>query len=123
MSSLTHTIDAYLTAWKNKDIDAIAACMHPNVHFKGPMVEFDGIGPFLASGRRILPMLVDFRVRAVFESGDTAMIAYDFLCSAPIGNCRTAELVTLEDGLIRDVELFYDARPFELLTRPASGGN
>ena len=51
------------------------------------------------------------------------MIAYDFLCSAPIGNCRTAELVTLEDGLIRDVELFYDARPFELLTRPASGGN
>jgi hypothetical protein len=54
---------------------------------------------------------------AMDESGDRAMFAYDFICRDPIGVCRTAELVRFQDGLIRDIELFFDARPFEAMQR------
>jgi hypothetical protein len=34
------------------------------------------------------------------------MFVYDFICADPVGVCRTAEFVTLEDGLIACVEIF-----------------
>jgi hypothetical protein len=50
-------------------------------------------------------------------SGDRAMFAYDFICRDPIAVCRTAELLRFTDGLILDIELFFDARPFEAMQR------
>ena len=108
---------AYLDAWSRKDLDGIAIHLHPEVHFKGPMQELNGREAVLASSRRVFPLLERLDVRAKFVSGDRAMFAYDFVCSDPIGVCRTAELVRFEDGLIRDIELFFDARPFEAMRR------
>jgi ketosteroid isomerase-like protein len=107
----------YLDAWSHKDLDRIAAHLHPDVHFKGPMQETNGREAILEGAKRVFPLLERFEVRARFVSGDHAMFAYDFVCRDPIGVCRTAELVRLQDGLIRDIELFYDARPFEAMQR------
>ncbi len=74
--SIDSNCGAYLDAWSHKDLDGIAVHLHPDVHFKGPMQELNGIGV-----------------------------------------CRTAELVRFQDGLIRDIELFFDARPFEAMQR------
>jgi hypothetical protein len=84
---------------------------------KGPMQELNGREAVLTSSKRIFPLLERFEVRAQFVSGDRAMFAYDFVCRDPIGVCRTAELVRFQDGLIRDIELFFDARPFEAMQR------
>ena len=108
---------AYLDAWSRKDIEGIAARLHPQVHFKGPMQELNGREAVLEATRRIFPLLERFDVRARFVSSDRAMFAYDFVCREPIGVCRTAELVRFEDGLIRDTEVFFDARPFEAFQR------
>jgi hypothetical protein len=111
---------AYLDAWTRRDIDGIAAHLHADVHFKGPMQELDGRDAVIESTRRILPLLLRFEVRAQFALRDRAMFAYDFVCRDPIGVCRTAELVKFEDGLVRDIELFFDARPFAALQRPGA---
>ena len=108
---------AYLDAWSRKDLDGIGAHLHPSVHFKGPMQELDGKDAVLESARRIFPLLERLNIRAQFTAGDRAMFAYDFICRAPIGVCRTAELVRFEGGLIKDIELFFDARPFEAMQR------
>ncbi len=108
---------AYLDAWSRKDLDGIAALLHPQVHFKGPMQELDGRAAVVEATRRIFPLLERFDVHARFISGDRAMFAYDFVCREPIGVCRTAELVRFENGLIRETELFFDARPFEAMQR------
>jgi len=105
----------YLAAWQRKDADAIAAHVHTHVHFKGPMTELQGREPFIAACKRMFPMLKEYRVRSVAATEDRAIFVYDFVCVEPIGLCRTAELITVKDGLIRDVELFFDARPFEKL--------
>jgi len=108
---------AYLDAWSRKDLDGIATHLHPEVHFKGPMQELNGKAAVLESSRRIFPMLERLEVRGQFVSGDRAVLVYDFVCQAPIGVCRTAEMVRFDGGLIRDTELFFDARPFEALQR------
>jgi hypothetical protein len=108
---------AYLDAWSRKDLDGIAVHLHPDVHFKGPMQELNGREAVLASSKRIFPLLERLEVRARFVSADRAMFAYDFICRDPIGVCRTAELVRFQDALIRDIELFFDARPFEAMQR------
>jgi len=111
---------SYLEHWQRKDLDGIARHLHPAVHFTGPMIEMNGREGVVAAVARILPLLKDFRVRSTFISGDRAMFTYDFVCEAPVGVCRTAEEVTFEDGLVKTIELFYDPRPFEALTRKAS---
>jgi hypothetical protein len=40
------------------------------------------------------------------------MFCYDFVCREPIGVSRTAEWLRFEGSLIREIELFFDARPF-----------
>jgi hypothetical protein len=115
--SIESSCTDYLNAWSRKDLDGIAAHLHPEVHFKGPMQELNGRDAVLASSKRIFPLLEQLNVRAQFVSGERAMFAYDFVCREPIGLCRTAELVHFQDGLIRDIELFFDARPFEAMHR------
>ncbi len=115
--SIDSNCAAYLDAWSRKDLDGIAIHLHPEVHFKGPMQELNGRDAVLAASKRIFPLLERLEVRARFVSGNRAMFAYDFVCREPIGVCRTAELIRFEDGLIRDIELFFDARPFEAMQR------
>jgi hypothetical protein len=52
-------------------------------------------------------------IRASFASETQAMLAIDTLFPAPIGNLRTASLVTIQDGLITKIELFYDGKQLE----------
>jgi len=108
---------SYLDAWSRKDLVGVAAHLHPDVHFKGPMQELNGKDAVLASTQRIFPLLERLDVRAQYFSGDRAMFAYDFVCRPPIGLCRTAEMVRFEDDLIRETELFFDARPFEAMQK------
>jgi len=117
LNSIESNCTAYLDAWSRKDLDGIAIHLHPDVHFKGPMQELNGRDAVLASTKRVFPLLVRLDVRARFISGDQAMFAYDFVCHEPIGVCRTAEMVRFADGLIRETELFFDARPFEAVQK------
>jgi hypothetical protein len=118
MSRSTEQVsNAYLDAWSRKDLDSIAANVHPDMHFKSPNAETHGRDAYIAATARMLPLLERIDVRAQFVSGDRAMFAYDFVCGAPIGLVRTAELIRIEGGLVRESEIFFDARPFEALTR------
>jgi hypothetical protein len=103
----------YLAAWKRKDADGIARLVHPEVRLKSPVADLTGREVFLAMCRKIFPILEDVSIRAKFASETQAMLVYDFVLKSPIGVTRTANLMTFEGELIRSVELFFDARPFE----------
>jgi SnoaL-like domain len=118
---MTPTIESrcvsYLDAWSRKDIDAIAALVHPQVRFKAPMQELDGRDAYLTATRRVFPLLKRIDVRDQFVSADRAVLIYDFICLPPVDISRTAEMVRFQDGLVRETELFFDARPFEAMQR------
>jgi hypothetical protein len=107
----------YLDAWARKDLDAIGARIYHDVVFKSPTASTTGRAAYLAATARFLTMVEQVVVRGRFVSGDRAMFAYDFVCHAPVGVCPTAELIRVEDGLVRESEIFFDARPFEALAR------
>jgi len=112
---------SYLDAWSRKDIDAIAALVHPQVRFKAPMQELEGRDAYVNATRRVLPLLIRIDVRGQFVSGDHAVLIYNFVCLPPIDISRTAEMVRFQDGLIRETELFFDARPFEAVQKAMAG--
>lgn len=112
--------ESYLAAWQRKDLPEIARHLHPQVHFKGPMAEITGREAVVGSVQRMFPILKEINIQSKFAAGNQAIFTYDFLCAEPVGSCRTAELMTFEDGQIKDIELFFDARPFEKLARSAT---
>jgi hypothetical protein len=106
-------VEEYLAAWKRKDADGIARLLHPDVHLKSPITDSEGRESFLVMCRKAFPRLEDIVIRAKFASETQAITVYDFVLNEPIGLTRTANLMTFEGELIRSVELFFDARPFE----------
>lgn len=120
MTPIAKAATAYLDAWTRKDLDGIGAHLHPQVHFKAPMQELTGREQVLAAAARMFPLLERLDMRAQFFSADAAMVCYDFVCREPIGVSRTAEWMRFDGMLIREIELFFDARPFEALQRAAA---
>ncbi len=109
--------EAYLQAWNNKDLSAIASHLHPDVRFLGPAASTSGKEAVMEAAKRMFPLLQSLKVQSKFASGDQAIFTYEFICAEPINVCRTAELMTFKDGLIIGIELFFDARPFEKLAQ------
>lgn len=102
----------YIDAWIRKDIDSIAELVHPQIHLKSPMSEASGKPAFLEAAKKALEPLENVNVRAKFGSDSQAILVYDFQMKGA-GLLRNANLLTFEDGLIRSVELFFDATPFK----------
>jgi hypothetical protein len=69
----------------------------------------------------MFPLLQRMDIRARLVENEKAMFAYDFVCAEPIGVCRTAELIQFDGMLIQNIELFFDARPFEGMQRAQAG--
>jgi hypothetical protein len=114
-ATAAHTLELaeqYFQGWQNKDAGAIGKLLHRDVHLTSPVTELTGRANFLETCERIFPMFERTRLRAKFGTDNEAMLAYDFILKPPIGAVRTANLITFEDGLIRSIELFFDARPF-----------
>jgi hypothetical protein len=103
---------SYYKAFLDKDIDAIARHLHPDVHFVAPMGETTGIDALLVAAKRLVAILKGITFRESFGAGDQIMLVYDLNYGEPIGICRAAVLMNFKDGLIARIELFYDARPF-----------
>jgi len=108
------TVEAYYKALNNKDLAAIAPCLHPDIKFLGSMASIAGKEEVLEAVKWLLPLFRDLTIRAKFASENQVMVAYDLNCHEPVGVIRVAALISLEeDNLISGIELFFDPRPFE----------
>lgn len=107
-------LESYYTAMNEKDLPGLAKYLHPQVQFLSPLAQFEGKGAVVAAIEGLLEAFSKIEIRAVMEEGNRATIVFDMFCHEPIGKLRSVTLATIEDGLIVDLELFFDARPFTL---------
>ena len=115
--------EAYLKTWHDHDPEAMAKYLHPQVRFKGPIARMTSREQLLRAAAQMFGVLKALNVTARFSAGDQAIFVYDFVCAEPIGACRTAELMTFENGVITEIELFFDPRPFvAMMAPPPTGG-
>ena len=103
---------SYYDAMGRKDLPEIEKYLHPDVHFKAPLAQTKGKEALLESIEKFFSLFHSSTIHAKFGDEDSAMVVYDLDCPQPIGLFRSVALLRFQDGLIVDVELFYDARPF-----------
>lgn len=105
--------EAYLKALNDKNLEAIGTYVHPDLKFKTPIMEFSSRHDFLVATRQLVSRVKGVKVKSKFATETQAMFTYDLIFEQPIGPTRTASLMTFDHDKITEIELFYDARPFE----------
>jgi hypothetical protein len=105
--------EAYLNALNAQDIAKITLLADPEIHFKMPFTEVSNRDAFLAAVRRMLANLNELEVLSKFSSGNQAMFLYETRFNEPVGTVRAASLMTIEKEKIREMEVIFDARPFD----------
>ena len=103
----------YYHAMLQKDFDTMASCLHPDVHFIGPLAEMRGKEAVVSAAKNLSQILNNIQIRSRFAADHQIMFAYDFMFPEPIGKLRSAVLMEFTNQLISKIELFYDGRPFE----------
>jgi ketosteroid isomerase-like protein len=104
---------AFYTAMSEKDVKAIEKYVHPDVQFSAPLAKLQGRDAYLEALKGFMAFFTMLTPRATFGEGDQVVVIYDVHCSAPVGKLPTAALMTFEEGLVTNIELFYDARAFQ----------
>jgi hypothetical protein len=104
---------AYYADMNKKDVESMEKRLHSNIQFIGPMAEVNGKESVLKAIKGFITAFKTLKVRAKFHSGDQVMLAIDTEFPAPVGNHRAASLLTIENGLIARIELFYDTQVIE----------
>jgi ketosteroid isomerase-like protein len=103
---------AYLDAVGTKQLDRLDALVAPEVRFVGPAMTITGRADLVAAFRRISAVHVRNEVRRVFSDGDEVCVIYD-LVTDTIGAMPTIEWLTIRDGRIQAIRLFYDQLPWQ----------
>lgn len=113
MNKTADRAEAYYKAISEKKMDVLEKYLHPEVEFIGPLAESKGKEAILEATKRFAAFFKTLTIRSKFGTEDQAMIIYEVAFPEPIGNLRSASLMTFQKDLITKIELFYDARPFE----------
>jgi hypothetical protein len=108
---------SYVEACGRKDFDAVAPLLATDVRVRGPARVIEGAAPYLAVLRQLGTIWAGSRVRKTVGDGADVCVVYDFVSDTPAGAVPMVECVSVEDGKIRAIELYYDRVAFE----PARG--
>lgn len=102
--------EIYYTAWGEKDIARMERFLHPNVQLITPLEETVIVGKeaILERLKKGAAFFKALKIRAKFGSGNQTLLVIDLEYPAPMGNLRSASLMTFQEGLISKIELFFD---------------
>lgn len=105
-------VKAYYQAMLAKEYDTMASFLDEDVLFISPLAGMQGKESVIDAAINLSNILDDIQFKSIFSQSNQVMIAYDFIFSKMDLNLRSAGLLTIKNGLISSIELFYDGRPF-----------
>ncbi len=108
-----NTALAYYQAINDKNLEAVAQYLHPEITLLSPLGEVIGKDATLQAAKGFSSMLKKITIRAQFVGQDQIMLAFDIDFLESIGIIRSAVLMSFRDGLISRNEMFYDPRAIE----------
>lgn len=106
--------EAYYKALGEKNIGATENYLDIDVQCTGPLVQVVGKGNVIEANKKFISLFKTLEIRSSFASHDQAVIVYDLECQAPVNIFSAVALLTFKNNLISKIELFYDARPFDI---------
>jgi ketosteroid isomerase-like protein len=112
--NLEHLARTYLDAVGRKDLGTVQSLLTSDVTFDGPVMSLRGADDVLESLRRIGAVHVRNDVKRVFVDGSEICVIYDFV-SDTVGSIPTVEWLSVTDGRIASIRLYYDQLPWQRL--------
>jgi ketosteroid isomerase-like protein len=103
---------AYLDAISTKQLERLDALVSADVCFVGPARTLNGRDNLVAALRRISAIHVRNDVKRVFTDGNEVCVIYD-LVTDTIGALPTIEWLTIAEGRIQSIRLYYDQLPWQ----------
>jgi hypothetical protein len=105
--------EAYLTAMRTRNIEALGNTLHPDLHVVGPAGEVHTRTSFLETMRNVVTHLEGADIAARLASGNQNFYMYNLVFASPAAPLRTAQLLTHhEDGQIKKIEIIADKADF-----------
>ena len=104
--------EAYYQAMNEKDLAKVKGYLRPDAKLISPMAGETQSGSMLDAISRFMASLDRIKIRSKCSSGNQVMLAVDVDFPPPIGQLRSAVLMTFRGNLIASVELFHDTKPF-----------
>jgi ketosteroid isomerase-like protein len=113
-------LERYHEAVGAGDMRVARSLLANDLHFKGPIDEFSNADDYLAAIGRLAEIVTGTDVKKVVAEGDDVVTIYDLQTNTPAGTSQVAEWATVADGKIRELRVFFDARPFAAMFAPES---
>jgi hypothetical protein len=112
----------YYDAWQNKHGDFGEVPLAEDFHFVGPVASFDHAEGYRAMARQAGRTVTSFEVRRQFVDGSLVCSIIDWEMAIPgTGRMTSAEVLKVEDGVIVEGELIYDAEELRRAMAQATG--
>jgi hypothetical protein len=104
----------YYGAMQAKDFDTMESYLDDEIYLISALAKINGKEEVLTAAKNFGGMLKKIHIRSKFADNNQVMLAYDMIVPEPIGKFRAAALMDFENDKITKIELFYDARAFEV---------
>lgn len=105
--------EQYYRALANKDLEAASVFLAPDVELISPLATIQSKLIVIQALQGFLYAIEKLEIRFVVESGSQTILFLNPYFYEPIGKLRTAALITIENSLIKQIELFYDSSPLQ----------
>jgi ketosteroid isomerase-like protein len=112
MAGAAEVVERYQRAFGSGDIETARSLLADDLHFKGPIEEFDNADDYIQSVAKLARIVAGTDVKKVLAQGNDVVTIYDLHTNTPAGTSNVAEWVTVENGKIAEMRVFFDARPF-----------
>ncbi|MGD0665836.1 MAG: nuclear transport factor 2 family protein [Rhabdochlamydiaceae bacterium] len=99
---------AYYTALGEKNLEEVKKYLHPDIQFTDPQERVIGREAVLNAAKGFSGVFKALTIRAKFGSENQAMIVYEVEIPGLAKNLHAASLLSFREGLISNIELFYD---------------
>lgn len=96
-----------------KNSQGVEKYLHPEVKLKGPLASLQGKKAVLEASQNYMKMLSSLKIRTAMASEDQVCVVYDIQIPNLVKDFPASVLMTFKEGLVVQLDLFYDATPFK----------
>src|SRR5262245_17014560 len=112
MAGAAEVVEQYQRAFGSGDLETARSLLADDLHFKGPLEEFDSADAFMQSVARLAQIITGTELKKVIADGNDVVTIYELRTSTPAATSDVAEWATVKNGKIAEIRVFFDARPF-----------
>ncbi len=110
-SSAREVVDRYFTAMVSKDFTTMRTLLHDDVSFKGALGTTAGAEDYIEGIKQITANTTALNRRVIFAEGENVCQIYDMVVATPTVTVPIAQWLTVRDGRIAMLQVFFDPRP------------